>query len=74
MEVQFTREEEAQLARIASTVGVEPEALVKNAALRLLEDNNHLRAAVREGIAQADRGELIDEEEMNARFEQMLNS
>jgi len=29
---------------------------------------------VREGIAQADRGEFIEEEEMEARFEQMLRS
>jgi predicted transcriptional regulator len=29
---------------------------------------------VREGIAQADRGEFIEEEEMDARFEQMLHS
>jgi predicted transcriptional regulator len=32
------------------------------------------RAAVREGIAQLDRGEFIEEEEMNAIFEQMLRS
>jgi len=32
------------------------------------------RAAVREGIAQADRGEFIEEEEMDARFEEMLRS
>ena len=31
------------------------------------------RAAVRDGIAQADRGEFI-EEEMDARLEQMLRS
>jgi len=30
-----------------------------------------LRAAVREGIAQADRGEFIEEEEMDARLEQV---
>jgi predicted transcriptional regulator len=29
---------------------------------------------VREGIAQADRGEFIEEEEMDARPEQMLRS
>jgi hypothetical protein len=29
---------------------------------------------VREGIAQADRGQLIEEAEMDARLEQMLRS
>ena len=40
----------------------------------MLEEAARFRPAVREGIAQADRGELIDEEEMDARFEQMLRS
>jgi predicted transcriptional regulator len=33
--------------------------LVKGAALRLLQQETRFRAAVREGIAQADRGEFI---------------
>jgi predicted transcriptional regulator len=74
MEVHFTPEQEAQLAQIATTSGIDPERLVKDAALRLLQEDAHFRAAVREGIAQADRGEFIDEEEMNARLEQMLRS
>jgi predicted transcriptional regulator len=72
MEVHFTPEQEAQLAQIASTEGTEPERLVKEAALRLLQEDARFRAAVREGIAQADRGEFIEEEEMDARLEQML--
>ena len=47
---------------------------MKDAALRLLEEDAHFLAAVREGIAQADRGEFIEEEEMEARIERMLNS
>jgi hypothetical protein len=47
---------------------------VKDAALRLLEQDARFRAAVREGIAQADREEVIEEEEMDARIERMLNS
>jgi predicted transcriptional regulator len=47
---------------------------VKDAALRLLEKDARFRAAVREGIAQADRGEFIEEEEMDVRFERMLRS
>jgi len=72
MEVHFTPEQEAQLSQLATSAGTNPENLVKDAALRLLEEDARFRAAVREGIAQADRGELLDEKEMDARLEQML--
>jgi predicted transcriptional regulator len=71
MEIPFTPEQEAQLAQVAAKEGTDAERLVKKAALRLLE-NARFRAAVREGIAQADRGEFIEEQEMDARLEQML--
>ena len=74
MEVHFTPEQEAQLAHIAASNGTDPEALVKDAAMRLLEEDARFRAAVREGLAQADRGEFVEEEEMDARFEAMLRS
>ena len=74
MEVHFTPEQEAQLAEIASHEGTDVEQLVKDAALRVLENDVRYRAAVREGIAQADRGEFIEEEEMNVRLERMLQS
>src|SRR5579872_864426 len=64
MEVHFTPEQEAQLAHIASKSGTDPVHLVKEAALRLLEEDARFRAAVREGIAQADRGQFIEQEEM----------
>jgi predicted transcriptional regulator len=74
MEIHFTPEQEAQLAQIASSAGTDAQRLVKEAALRLLEEDARFRAAVREGIGQADRGEFIEEEEMDARLEQMLRS
>jgi predicted transcriptional regulator len=74
MEVHFTPDQEAQLTQIATQSGTDAERLVKGAALRLLEEDARFRAAVRVGIAQADRGELIEEEEMDARLEQMLRS
>ena len=74
MELHFTPEQEAQLAQIANQEGTDAERLVRDAALRLLEEDARFRAAVREGIAQADRGEFIDQEEMDARLEQMLRS
>ena len=68
MEVHFTPEQETQLSQIATHAGTDVERLVKDAALRLLQEEARFRAAVREGIAQADRGEFIEEEEMDARL------
>jgi predicted transcriptional regulator len=72
MELHFTPEQEAQLAQIARTAGTDAEELVKGAALRLLEQQSRFSAAVREGILQADRGEFIEEDEMDTRFERMF--
>jgi len=72
MEVHFTPEQETQLSRIATHAGTDVEELVRDAALRLIREEARFRAAVREGIAQADRGEFIEEEEMDARLEQTL--
>lgn len=74
MEVPFTPEQEAQLSQIATYAGTDTEHLVKDAVARLLEQDKRFRAAVQKGIQQADRGEFIEEEEMEARFERMLNS
>ena len=74
MEIHFTPEQEAQLVQMATQEGTDAERLVKDAAVRLLEEDARFRAAVREGIAQADQGQFIEETEMNARLEQMLRS
>jgi len=47
MEVRFAPEQEAQLSQIASHAGTDTERLVKDAALRLLEQDARFRAAVR---------------------------
>ena len=72
MEVRFTPEEEARLSKIAGREGVDPEKLVKDAALRLLEDDARFRLGVRKGIEQADRGEFIEEDEMDERVKRMF--
>jgi predicted transcriptional regulator len=70
MEVHFTPEQEAQLSLIATHAGTDTEHLVKGAALRLVEEKRRFSAAVREGIAQADKGELIDDDEVRLWLEQ----
>ncbi len=64
MEVHFTPEQEAQLSLIATHAGTDAEHLVKDAALRLVAEKQRYSDAVREGIAQADRRELIDDDEV----------
>jgi rRNA maturation protein Rpf1 len=48
MEVHFTPEQEVQLAQIATKAGTDPEHLVKDAVLRLLEDEIRSRPVVPE--------------------------
>jgi len=75
MEVQLTEEQETQLTELARRDGkADASQLLKEAALRLLDEEARFRAAVLEGKAYADRGEFIEEEEMDARFEEMLRS
>jgi 8-oxo-dGTP pyrophosphatase MutT (NUDIX family) len=73
MEVHFSRGQEAALNRIAHREGkVDASELLKEAALRLLSEEARFRAAVLQGKTYADRGEFIEEEEMDAGFEEML--
>jgi predicted transcriptional regulator len=74
MEVHFTPEQEAQFAQIATHTGKgDAEQLVKDYALQMLKHDARFVAAVQKGIEQADRGEFIEHEEMEARIERMLN-
>jgi predicted transcriptional regulator len=74
MEVQFTPEQEAQLSQIASYNGTPADQLVKQAALRMVEEDAEIRAGIRQGIEQADRGELIDHEDVKARIFRRLQA
>jgi predicted transcriptional regulator len=74
MEVQFTPEQEAQLALIATRTGRKAEQMVKDAALRLLEEDAGWHEAMRIGIAEADNGQFIEENEMDERIRRMLHS
>ena len=72
MEVHFTPEQEARLAQIATESGTDPERLVKDVLIRYLDDEARFLAAVEKGITAAERGEFIEEEEMDARVERMF--
>lgn len=74
MEVHFTPEEQAQLAQLATKVGTVPERLVANVVAHYLNEEARFLAAVEKGIAAAERGEFIEEEEMDARLEAMFKA
>ena len=72
MEVRFTSEQEARLGKIANQAGTDAEHLVQDVVVRFLDDEARFLAAVEKGLAAAERGEFIDEEEMDARLERMF--
>ena len=74
MELHFTPEQEAQLARVARHAGKPVEQFLTEAALGTLHENDRFLEAVEKGIAAANRGEFIEEEEMDARIEKILRS
>jgi predicted transcriptional regulator len=74
MDVQFSPEQQKQLTELAARAGTIPERLVTNVVARYLDDEARFIAAVEKGIAAAERGEFIEEEEMNARLEAMFKA
>jgi predicted transcriptional regulator len=74
MEVNFTPEQQAKLVQIATQAGTVPERLVTNVVARYLDEEARFLAAVEKGIVAADRGEFIEEEEMDARLEAMFKA
>lgn len=72
MEIQIAPEQEAELAQIAAHLQKDPHQLVMDAALRLIDEDDRFRAAVRKGVEEANRGELIDQTEMDRRVERVL--
>jgi predicted transcriptional regulator len=74
MEVHLTPEQQTQLAQLATKAGTKPERLAANVVARYLNEEARFLAAVEKGIAAAERGEFIEEEEMDARLEAMFKA
>jgi predicted transcriptional regulator len=72
MQGDFTPEQEEQISQVATESGTVAEQLVKEAALRLIEETMRFRAGVQRGIAAADRGEFVDSATVWARVEAVL--
>jgi len=74
MEVHLTPEQQTQLAQIAVRAGTNPERLATTVVARYLDEEARFIAAVKKGLAAAERGEFIEEEEMDARLEAMFKA
>jgi predicted transcriptional regulator len=69
MEVRFAPEKEERLHRLAAQQGRGAEELVQEAVDRMLEYETWFIAEVEKGLAQVDRGEVLDHDEVVRRIE-----
>jgi predicted transcriptional regulator len=74
MEVHLPQNQEAQLNELAAQTGRGTDDLVQEAVARLLAHDEWFKEQVQVGIDQIKRGEFLEEEEMDARVERMLQS
>jgi predicted transcriptional regulator len=74
MEVHLSPEKEARLRHVAVRTGKETAQLVEEAVERMLEYDARFIEAVEVGRADAQRGDLLDHEEVVERIEQMFRS
>jgi predicted transcriptional regulator len=74
MEVSLTREQELSLAQVAARTGRTPEQLLRDALDAILAHEQRFAGAVEEARQAAHRGELLDHDELVARFEERYHS
>jgi len=74
MELHLTPEQEAALSSLANHTGKPVEQLISDVAMSMLRENRLFLDAVERGTAAADRGEFVEEDEVDARIERMLRS
>ena len=72
MEIELSPELQAKLDRIASQQGRDTKSLVKEAVERLVGYDEWFLHQVEIGLAQADRGELLEDNEVAARIENLI--
>jgi predicted transcriptional regulator len=73
MEVNLSPELQARLKQVAEQQGRDAESLVNEAVERLLRYDEWFVAQVEKGLAQVERGEVLDHEEVGNRLEKFLN-
>ncbi|MCX6612911.1 MAG: hypothetical protein NTW74_18930 [Acidobacteria bacterium] len=72
MEVHFAPDVESRLKQVAHANGKDAEQLVKDTVAHMLERQALFVAGVNKGIAQADRGELVDHDDVAKRINRLL--
>src|SRR5579862_5635360 len=73
MEVRFTPEQEPRLERIADHNGAAVEDLVRDAAVRLIAEDDEFGSAVRAGVAAADRATSSKKMRWKSAYERRSN-
>ncbi len=73
MEIELSPELQAKLERIASQQGRDSKSLVHEAVERLVGYDEWFLRQVEIGLAQVDRGELLEDNEVAARMENLIS-
>jgi predicted transcriptional regulator len=73
MEVNLTPELQAKLDEVAAQQGRDAQSLVQEAVQRLVDYDQWFVREVEKGLAQIERGEVFEHEEVGARLEKLLN-
>jgi predicted transcriptional regulator len=74
MEVHFAPDTEAQLKQFAASKGKDAAQVVEETVARMLERQARFIEGVNQGIAAADRGDLIDHDEVVNRIDRLFHS
>jgi predicted transcriptional regulator len=74
MEVNFTPHTEAQLKEFAARKGKDAAQVVEETVSGMLERQARFMEGVQRGIAAADRGDLMDHEEVVSRIDRLIES
>jgi len=73
MEIELSPELQAKLERIASEQGRDSKSLVHEAVERLVGYDEWFIRQVEKGLAQVDRGEVLEDKEVAARIENLIS-
>jgi len=74
MEIQLTPELQAKLDEVAAQQGRDAQSLVREAVERLVDYDQWFVREVEKGLAQIERGEVLEHEEVGARLEKILSA
>jgi len=73
MEVNLTPELQAKLDEVAAQQGRDAQSLVQEAVQRLVDYDQWFVREVEKGLAQIERGEVLEHEEAGVRLEKLLS-